>query len=154
MYNGILLRLEQMPFGAPRSFASRFGVALFWVVAFSSIRFLLDNALGRNSPILLYDPAVLLAACYGGFGGGVVATILSATAAAFFWMEPRFSFQVANASSLVGLVVFICSGIFISMVAESWHRALRRRLELEDKLREEKRLLEKANAMLHRRAGG
>jgi two-component system sensor kinase FixL len=61
-----------------------YGAAFASVALAFGVRILLTPVLGDDSPYLLFVPAVFLAAGVGGFGPGVVATILSAALSVSF----------------------------------------------------------------------
>ena len=71
-------------------------------------------------------PAVLIAAYVGGFGPGLLATVVSALAATFFLVEPHYSFAINSGSDAVALVVFLLVGVIISGLMESLDRSRRR----------------------------
>src|SRR5207247_10378015 len=54
---------------------------------------------------LLFFPAVLVPAMYGGYGPGMVATVLSTIILAYFFVPPRYSFDI-GIDDLVRLTVF------------------------------------------------
>ena len=73
---------------------------------------------GEDLPALLFYPAVVLSAGYGGLGPGLVATVLSGLTISYYWLPPRYSFAVSELSDLVGLVVFLAVGLLISVINE------------------------------------
>jgi signal transduction histidine kinase len=76
-----------LPFSETRNRASavrRYGVTLLAVAAMSAFRVSLTPVIGHASPFLLFTPAVMLAAWYGGLWPGVVATLLSTVVGAQF----------------------------------------------------------------------
>src|SRR5271166_2110212 len=76
----------------PARYAVAIGSAAIGAVL---VEFLLPS-LGNQFPFLLLYPGVICAAWYGGFGPGLLATVLTALVADFFLFEPRFSFAVAG----------------------------------------------------------
>ena len=64
-----------------RPWQSRYGVAVLAIVVATLLRIPLSAILGTSVPFILYFPAVLFAAWYGGFAAGAVATVLGALAA-------------------------------------------------------------------------
>jgi len=69
-----------LPLGAVAvqpSAARRFGVSVLAVAAMSAIRLSLTPVLGHSSPYLLFTPAVMVAAWYGGLWPGILAISLS-----------------------------------------------------------------------------
>jgi signal transduction histidine kinase/CheY-like chemotaxis protein len=70
-------------------------------------------------------PAVLASAWLGGFGPGLLATLLSVLTECYFVIEPRFSLQVDKPDVQVGLALFVLLGIVVSFLVEWLHRANR-----------------------------
>src|SRR5580693_2263410 len=78
------------------------------------VRWLLPAALADQVLYTAFLPAVLIAAYQGGFGPGLMATVVSALAATFFLVEPRYLFAINSGSDAVALVVFLLVGVIIS----------------------------------------
>jgi PAS domain S-box-containing protein len=97
-------------------------IATVTVVIAGLIRAALDPWLGRAVPYLLYYPAVTIAAWNGGFGPGVLATLLAAGAAVFRYFEPVTSLAVANTGDVLALGIFSANGVLVALFGE---RALR-----------------------------
>ncbi len=72
----------------------------------------------EDLPALLFYPAVVLSAGYGGLGPGLVATALSGLTISYYWLPPRYSFAVSDLSDLLGLVIFLAVGLLISVINE------------------------------------
>ena len=95
-----------------------YGAAFASVALVFGVRILLTPILGDDSPYLLFVPAALLAAGVGGFGPGVVATILSvALAISFVAGIPGSLAEVINAAT------FIAIGIGMAWGGELLHRS-------------------------------
>ena len=62
---------------------SGYAVALGAVALSLLFRYGVRDSLGLKVPFLQFYPAIFLAAWYGGFGPGVLATVMSALAAAY-----------------------------------------------------------------------
>jgi two-component system sensor kinase FixL len=86
-------------------------VGLF-VVA-SLFRYAVRGQLGLEVPYLQYYPAVLVAAWYGGFGPGLLTTVLSAAASMYFFLPPD-GFAVAGATHQLSLTVFVATSAVIA----------------------------------------
>ena len=71
----------------------------------------------------------LLAAVLGGLGPGIVATALSAAAAAYFFLDPP-GIGVGKPSDVVLLATFFMTGIGIAVLAETLDRARRRSADI------------------------
>ena len=94
---------------------SRYGLAAALVVLAVGVRVPMEPWLGPSVPYLLFFPSIILAAWFGGFGPGLVATAGSAAAAAYWLLPPRFSFIVHG--ELLPLVVFLIVGTLIARIA-------------------------------------
>ena len=86
----------------------------------------LPTALADQVLYTAFLPAVLIAAYLGGFGPGLLATVVSALAATFFLVAPHYSFAINSGSDAVALVVFLLVGVIISGLMESLDRSRRR----------------------------
>jgi signal transduction histidine kinase/CheY-like chemotaxis protein len=89
------------------------------------LRYLLWPVLGAELPLLFMWPAVLVSAWWGGFGPGLLATLLSALAECYFVLEPRHSFEVHSPAVQVGLVLFVPLGVAVSLLVERLRSANR-----------------------------
>ena len=104
---------------------ARYAVAIgFVAIAVVLSEFVLSFQ--NRFPFLLFYPAVFCAAWYGGFGPGLLATVLSALCADYFQFEPRFSFAIARPSDQFAMAVFLVLGGLISWLGEMVLRANRR----------------------------
>ena len=92
--------------GAVRDYAVAIAAVALTVV----VRLTMFSLLLGNLQLMLFVPAVLLAGGFGGFGPGIVATVLSLVAAAAF----SGGADLTMASSLVNMVAFSLVGIAIS----------------------------------------
>lgn len=77
---------------------------------------------------------VLLAAAMFDHGSGLMATALGALLGAWFHLAPLRSFSIAEPEGTVALLVFIGTGMTISVVVEALHRAVARLQALHDDL--------------------
>ena len=99
------------------------------------IRLLLKPYLGLAGPYLLFAPAIMFSAWFGGTGPGLLATLWSCFLALFFLVEPVHSLQVTASSDLVRLSLFALIGGQISILsgkllsAKSQAEAIARRAE-------------------------
>src|SRR5271157_5726531 len=105
----------------PARYAVAIGSA---AIAAVLVEFLLPS-LGNQFPFLMLYPAVICAAWYGGFGPGLLATVLTALVGDFFLFEPRFSFAIARPVDQLATSLFIVVGGFISWLGEMILRANR-----------------------------
>jgi PAS domain S-box-containing protein len=90
-------------------------------------------------PHMTFFPAVMLAAYFGGFWPGLLATLLGAVTANYFLAR-------GSVNDLAAVILFLLVGTFISALCESLHRAQRRilaeqRRRAEEALSQERYLL-------------
>lgn len=93
------------------------------LVAMSTIAGLLVSARWGNSPVvMLYLPAVLAAAVYGGLWSGLFAAVTSTLAYNFYFTVPLHTFAINQATDVVTVIV-----LFLVAVVSSHLAALVRR---------------------------
>ena len=124
--------LPLLPLGEKlRPALHRSAMAVVMVFAAAAMRLVFLSALGTHAPFVVFYPAVMFAALYGGRRAGLLATALSAILADYFWIEPTGQFALANPADWLGLVVFFLSGAMIAWGADALFRTapapLRRR---------------------------
>ena len=107
----------------------RYLAALLAVALASAIRFALNPLLENRGPFVLMFLAVAISGWYGGFGPGILATILSAALALYLFLDPAYTLQTLPLSYVVFTGLFVIGGALISVLSESMHRA-RERAEL------------------------
>ena len=105
-------------------------VALLATAIAAACRIALQPFLGDAMPFLLFPVAITLAAFYGGFGPGLVATALGLVTATYLFIPPSRSFVVPDIQEWFRIGVYVATGLVISWLCELLH-ATRRRLELE-----------------------
>jgi signal transduction histidine kinase len=91
------------------------------VTAATVMTFVLRGLIG-SSISLLFFPAVILTAVYGGYGPALLATVLSAASLAFFFITPIFSFEIGS-DDLIRLTVFAAVGIATASISSARRRA-------------------------------
>ena len=109
----------------------RYAVAVAVVIAAAAIRLAFLSAMGTQAPYLIFFPAVMFAAIYGGLSPGLLATVISAALTDYFWIEPVNSFAIRHLSDELSIVIFLLSGGMIAWVADSMRRAHARASEAE-----------------------
>jgi len=102
---------------------NRYVLAIVMVLAAAAVRAVTLQALGTRFGFATFYPAVILAALYGGWQAGLLATALSAFLTYYFWMEPVGHFAIKQPADLLALAFFFLSGTLISFVTEAMHRA-------------------------------
>src|SRR6516164_9555795 len=91
-----------------------YGVALLATVVTFVVRLLLWPVLGDAVPHMAFFPAVMLAAYYGGFWPGTLATFLGAAAANVAFTEPHYALGIKSLNAAVALPLFVLVGLIIS----------------------------------------
>lgn len=86
--------------------------------------------LGPSSPYLLFYPAIMIAARFGGFGPGAFASLVSGVACAYYFLSPDFSWYLTSTADRIALPIFMGIGLLISWSAETLRRAERHHREL------------------------
>jgi PAS domain S-box-containing protein len=116
-------QVSVIPLATPRR-PPLFGVAMAVVVvlAAAAIRLVFLDALGTRSPFVTFHPAVLLVALYGGWRAGLLATLLAAALADYFWMLPT-GFGINQPGDWLALAVFATSSAIVSLAAGTIQRA-------------------------------
>lgn len=99
-----------------------YGAAVAIVVAAMLLRLAFTPWLGPSSQYLSFFPAVLAASWLGGFGPGVMATLLSAVGA-FWFLEPAGLFKVPPSTELNGLALFVVVSIGIAYLSGAMRKA-------------------------------
>src|SRR5919204_3262417 len=87
-------------------------VALTAVAVFASL--LLAPHWNPRHLLLPFYPAVMLSAWYGGFGAGLLATLLSALAMDYFWLPPVPSIGIREPGDIMGFLLFLGVGLLVS----------------------------------------
>lgn len=100
----------------------RNAMAVVIVLAAAAVRLTFLSALGTRAPYVVFFPAVMFAAIYGGRRGGLLATGLSAMLAYYFWIAPAGRFALGEPADWLGLAIFLLSGCMIAWIAEALHQ--------------------------------
>ncbi|PYM25633.1 MAG: hypothetical protein DMD80_20710 [Candidatus Rokuibacteriota bacterium] len=122
----------------PLAFSSRWArytSAVAIVVIVVGIRAYVIPGWSLSHPYLLFYPAIMLAGWLGGFGPGVLATILAALSLAFLWLPPLYSLRIQRVEDASGLMVFVAIGFAISFLNEARLQAERRAEAAEAEMR-------------------
>src|SRR3569623_2298216 len=105
--------------------ALRYGVAALAVGVALVVKLLLGPWITAQSPFLLLAGAVVVGAWFGGLGPGLLATVLGAFGADYFFLPPEGSFTGAGVAFLP-LLLFSLQGLLISSLVEALRSARRR----------------------------
>ncbi len=122
---------------APGFPLNRYAAAIALVAVATIIRLAFLRALETSVPFITFYPAVMLAALYGGFRAGILATLLSAAIADYLWIEPQLSFAISRPPDWVALSVFVTNCVFLSWVAGKLLQTNKRLRQLEAMQRDE-----------------
>jgi PAS domain S-box-containing protein len=101
-------------------------VAVLATIISLVIRWLCFPFLVHERPFITFFPAIILSAYLGGFGPGLLATILGSLLGHYFLTEPIYTFEIHDRSEAFALALFGLTGAVISVVTESLHRSRRR----------------------------
>jgi PAS domain S-box-containing protein len=119
----------------PRSARARYAIAVAAAGLAVLLRIALQPLWGFGVPFITFYPAMMVSAWLGGFGPGMLTTLLCAAAAAYFWMPLLSAVAVGDPGELVALIVFIAVGTVISGLNEAWRRMAGAAAESEKRLR-------------------
>ena len=107
---------------------SRYGLAGLSVLLATLLMLLLDPVLAMTqSPFLLFFGAVMVSAWSGGFGPGLLATVLAGCISTYYFIPPLYSLSL-NWVSGAQLSLFLLEGVLISVLADAL-RVSKQRLE-------------------------
>ena len=112
----------------------RYLIALAAVAIGLLVRLALEPIWQARLPYITLFPAIMVSAWLGGFGPGLLTTLLSALGAAYYWTTPLRSLRFTDPAELVGLGVFVMVGVVISALNEGWRRGISAVLESEQRL--------------------
>lgn len=110
-------------------------VAVFLVILAAAIRWKFLGVLELRAAFVTFFPAVAIASLYGGFTAGLLATVVAAALAEYFWFLPISLSSIAGRADQISMVVFLASAILISFMAEAIHRARARANRAEEQAR-------------------
>ena len=110
----------------PRSalmWGGRYVLACLSVAVAMGMRLVLEMWVGPGLPTYItFYPAVMVVALLVGFGPGLVATLLTCYVVAFWVVPPIGEFSIGSNVDRLGLVIFFCMGLLMSLVAQLYRR--------------------------------
>ncbi len=118
--------------GINRSAWPRYTVSILLAIVASAIRWQLHGFLGFHNIFLTFYPAVTIAALYGGFGPGVLATAASAVLAAYMFEEPVGLLAIRSSAELISMAIFLSCSILISYLIDAAYSAQARAHKAEE----------------------
>lgn len=95
----------------------RYLPALLFVSTATGLKLLVFGSLEHQLPFTFFYAAITASAWSGGFGPGLLATLLASLAARYFFLDPRHSLTISSVSNAERVFLFIAEGIFISSLA-------------------------------------
>ncbi|MBE9227968.1 PAS domain S-box protein [Phormidium sp. LEGE 05292] len=116
MYSFILALGEKFREKNKTWWQSGYAIAILAVAIATIIRLLLNSIFGVKSPFLVYFAAVMFSSLYGGRQGGILATMLSALASNYLFLNPTHALQADSFEQMVRLGIFISEGLLISHI--------------------------------------
>jgi signal transduction histidine kinase len=129
-----------------------YGIALL-TVALATLLHILLLPVMPESLTLFFFVAVIASTWYGGFGPGLLSSVLSTVALDYFLIEPLYSVALSSAN-LIRLAIFLLSALFVSLLTNARKRAeedlkktLGRYNELLAREHEARDMAERANRM-------
>jgi PAS domain S-box-containing protein len=111
------------PYRSTRRVWLPFLAAILLPIAAAVIRVEFLQSLGTRVLFITFYPVVTLAAFFGGILPGLLATVVSAVLADYFWIEPFGIFSISSPVDWLSVVVFLISCTIISGTSEAMHRA-------------------------------
>jgi signal transduction histidine kinase len=118
----------------PSSSLLRYGIAVAATGISTLLTLCLRSFLDRGT-MVLYIPAVMVGAWYGGLGPGLLSTFLGVGITAYFFLNPKMSFTIQSADDLAQLAVFSLVAFFISLMHTAQKRAQQALLDSTEKIR-------------------
>ena len=100
----------------PRSGQLRYGIAVACVAVAVLVRVPLASVWDLKFPYFTLYPAVFIAAWAGGFGPGLLATVLCAAVANYLWMPPAYTFTIGDPGDRLSMVAFLFVGVAVSVL--------------------------------------
>jgi PAS domain S-box-containing protein len=112
-----------------------YGVAIVAVGLALAVKIWIASAWAVEGPFLLFLGAVLFASWSGGVGPGLVATVLAALAADYFFLDPDRQFHRPTPDQALRLVQFVLEGVFIAVLSGLRKRSAEQAHRLAEELR-------------------
>ncbi|MBW4487736.1 MAG: PAS domain S-box protein [Trichocoleus desertorum ATA4-8-CV12] len=109
-----------------RSLLLRYGIAVLGVAVALLLQSPLSHLLESQIPLLLLFSVVIGSAWYGGFGPGMVATLLATISCAYFYVSPFPFFTNLASEPTIELGLFALEGALISLLSAQLHTAQKR----------------------------
>lgn len=144
---GVLLALVGNAIGDARAedvhiaWTRRYFLPGLFVFTATGVKLVMWRRIESGMPFVFYYLTTAASASLGGFGPGLLATLLAALCARFFFLYPQYSLAVASPVEALRVGLFIIEGIGISYIAAKQitfrkvaHRAIQRMRHLAELL--------------------
>src|SRR5262245_22682930 len=95
----------------------RYLLAIAAAVLMAVVGWILRPLLGERPMMMLFMPAVVVSAWFGGMGPGLLATLVGAATIDFFWFRPNMGL-VPGTRELVHISSFLFTGLLVSFLSE------------------------------------
>lgn len=103
----------------------RYGFTIILLAFITLVKLQYSNYIGEKTPFLLYFGVVIIATGFGGIGPGILATILSAILASYFFIAPLHAFNYNN-NVVVQTLVFVLESLLLISLSGAVTRASNR----------------------------
>src|SRR4051794_9041706 len=88
------MRTKPITGASSRLIGHAYILAALAVAGSALLRFAVDPLAHDEAPLLVFAFGVVIAGLYGGFGAGIIATLLSIPVSDYFFVQPRYTFFV------------------------------------------------------------
>jgi PAS domain S-box-containing protein len=96
-----------------------YGIAAICTIVATLLRWWLDPVLENHIPFTTYYAAIMVTAWYGGVGPSILTLISGALLASILFIEPRNSILIYDLEHQVGLALYLCVGLVVTLLTES-----------------------------------
>ncbi len=128
-----------------------YAVALLFCAGAGLTQHLLDLLLRERFPSAVFTVAVVGGAWYGGFGPGLFGTLVAALTLDYFFLAPAGTLAIERSGDIVGLLLFVLTGVLVSFAARHLRRNIRQerilRVHVERRLRRTRQLQDLTSAV-------
>jgi signal transduction histidine kinase len=114
-------RMYDGPVPRTRVPLTAYAAAVAAVIVAAGTTFLIRDWMGTSVSVLFF-PAIIITAMYGGYGPALLATMLSTAALAYLFVPPFFSFDIGS-DDLIRLMVFAAVGVVTASLSSARARA-------------------------------
>lgn len=122
--------------GKGPQFVVALAIAVASVASAAAVRVFFFHDLGGSMSYVTFFPAVMFAAFLGGFVPGLLTTVLSPLLVFLFWTEPFDRFVAPGRGDWGEAVLFVGSGLLITLAARAMHQAQARATLAEAEVRQ------------------